>query len=235
MTNPSHNLGLVSQDQASEKRRVPRINLAQEQFKLSANGKVFSVADLSRDGFAIRVLELSDLILFSVGAPISGTLNVDGQKLSVFGRVAHLRADLVGAQFGELEAKVRNALEAFLDPAHLGKELKLRPHSSRDVVWYTGPSGTHLFFGKDAQGVSRKVSALVLGSYVQWEEGLGLTTGTYSFSEDRDEVYGALRLETVLFKADPSVDSAKTDLAKRLVLGSNLSQDLKDWLLRRLG
>jgi hypothetical protein len=153
----------------------------------------------------------------------------------VKGRVAHVRPDLIGVEFGEVASKVRAALEAFLDPAHLGAELKLRPHSSRDVVWYTGPSGTHLFFGKDAKGVSRRVSALVLGMYVQWEESAGLTTGTYSLSEDRDEVYGALRLETILFSADPAVDPAKTDLAKRLVLGSNLSQDLKDWLLRRLG
>lgn len=235
MTNPSPSLGLVSKDRASEKRRVPRINLAQEQFKLGLNGKVFSVADLSQQGFALRILDPQDLAVFSVGAKIEGTLNLAREKLAIQGRVAHVRPDLIGVEFGELMPKVRATLDAFLDPAHLGKELKLRPHSSRDVVWYTGPSGTHLFFGKDAQGVSRRVSALVLGVYVQWEEATGLGTGTYALSEDRDEVHGALRLETVLFSADSAVDPAKTDLAKRLVLGSNLSQDLKDWLLRRLG
>src|SRR5262249_2303318 len=86
----SPNLKSVSDQDGSERRRMPRLNLTGEQFRLGLNGKIFSVADLSTEGMALRVLEPNDLAVFPVATRIEGTLNLRGEKYAVHAQVRHV-------------------------------------------------------------------------------------------------------------------------------------------------
>src|SRR5436190_1257440 len=105
MTSKSPSLGIVSnpggtgsgggtdQGSGSERRRVPRLNLTKEQFRLEQNGKIFSVSDLSSNGMALRILDSEDLNLFPVGIILNGTLNLHREKFAVSARVRHIGKD----------------------------------------------------------------------------------------------------------------------------------------------
>lgn len=220
-----------------ERRRVPRLNLTTEQFRLTLddhNGKIFSVADISSNGMALRVLERADLHLFPVGRKISGILNLRREKYSIQANVRHLGGEIVGCSFEGLGAVASEALRQFLDPALLGRELKPIPSSEAGTLWYYGPSGTHLLFWRGTDGQYRRFAASVLGTYAQWEVSAGVSTGRMSFSSEPSEIRGVVRFETMLLDKDEKPDWNKISVAKTLILNSVLSQDLKNWCVRHL-
>src|ERR1700751_5635223 len=106
MTKTSPNLEDVSKKGGppQERRRLPRLNLSGEQFRLSQNGKIFAVVDLSRNGMALRLLDPEDLRIFSVAAEIQGQLNISREKFPVSARVRNVRPDIVGCEFENLPA-----------------------------------------------------------------------------------------------------------------------------------
>jgi hypothetical protein len=231
-----------------ERRRRLRLSLSTEQFKLltvgAHSGKVFSVLDLSHEGMALRILDSQDFILFTVGAHVEGHINLAGRKLPVKAQVRHLAAQVVGCQFGDLDSQVKNELETFLAPASMGRAMRLMPTVSADSVWYHGASGTDLLLsgrsdsGADSQSF-RKLTLYARGHYVQWEQGLGVSTG---HSESADihppghdgEGWGVVRFETTLMKPDSAPDVDKLSIAKALILGSKLAPELKNWCLSQL-
>lgn len=243
MTEKSPSLGVVSdsgdglgpEEQGSEKRRVTRLSLTTEQFRLSRNGKIFSVVDLSTDGMALRVLDREDLVLFPVSSQIDGFLNLRGQKYSVQARVRHLGSELVGCQFDRLEGDVIQALTRFLDPVALGSELKPIPSTENGTLWYHGPSGTDLLFWRGTDGQYKRFALFMLGSFVQWDSESRLRTGRVRSSFEQSEIRGVFRFETLLLDPDSRPDQGKLSVAKTLILSSNLTQDLKKWCLRLLG
>jgi hypothetical protein len=225
----------TKESRGRERRRLPRLNLSGEQFRLAQNGKVFSVTDLSTEGMALRILDREDLRLFPVAADIQGTLNLKGSKYPVKAVVRHLGSDLVGCEFAGLDSTVAAALTQFLDPAVLGHELKPIP-ASDGALWYHGPSGTDLLLWRGVDGQYKRLTLYVLGSFVQWENDAGLSTGRAEVSEhDKSEIRGVVRFETMLLDRDSLPDSGKLSVAKTLILSSNLPQDLKKWCVRQLG
>src|SRR5579885_1866861 len=141
----SPSLEVISKDPpeaGSERRRLPRVNLCGEQFRLLQNGKVYAVTDLSLEGMAFRVIEPKDLSLFTVGAEVNGTLNLHGLKYPFLARVRHERSDLVGCQFEWYGPGLERALQRHLDPSELGKELQPAPSPDPGTIFYHGPSGT---------------------------------------------------------------------------------------------
>lgn len=227
---------VIPQDRlpAHERRRRPRLNLSAEQFRLRANGKVFSVADLSIEGMALRVLDRNDFVVFPVATDIEGTLNLKGYKHDVQAKVRHLGPDLVGCEFTALDATVRAAIEKFLDPEVLGREIKPIPASDASTVWYHGPSGTDLLFWRGVDGQYKRMTLYVLGSFIQWDSETGLTTGSTKNSDAQSEVWGLVRFETMLMHEDSAPDPDKLKVAKALILSSNLPEDLKKWCCRHL-
>ncbi len=220
-----------------ERRRLPRLSVSTEQFRLelldkNSHGKVFSVSDLSETGMALRVLDVQDLKFFPVAAELKGTLNLRGKKIPVQAKVRHLTPESIGCEFIDLASEIKQQLSSFLDPAKLGSELKPLPVSEGRMLWYHGPSGTDLLMWRHNDGQYWKFTLYVLGSYIQWEEGPGVSTGVSRASGDLVEQRGILRLETCLLEADDKVDSDKLLIAKKLLLGSNLPQDLKKWCVR---
>lgn len=240
MPNPpkSPNLEIISKDESArqpegaERRRLLRINLSGEQFRLASGGKIFSVVDLSREGMALRLIDPQDSHLFPIAAHVEGLLNLRGIKHVVQARVRHLRADRVGCEFEHLPPASQRAVQEFLDPAFLGREIKPIPASDAATLWYHGPSGTDLLFTRRNDGQYRRVVLYVLGFFVQWDVEGGLCTGTWEASDVQGEVWGVMRLETQLLQKEPSPDPAKLRIAKELLLGSNLPQDLRKWCLR---
>lgn len=203
-----------------------------ESFGKDSRGKVFSVCDLSEAGMALRVLDVQDLKYFPVAAELKGTLNLRGKKISLQSKVRHLTPESVGCQFVGLSDEVKVQLSDFLDPAKLGSELKPLPVSEGRMLWYHGPSGTDLLMWRHNDGQYWKFTLYVLGSFIQWEEGPGVSTGECRASGALAEQRGILRLETCLLEADAKVDPDKLLIAKKLLLGSNLPQDLKKWCVR---
>jgi hypothetical protein len=192
------------------------------------------VTDLSTEGMAFRVIDSADLSLFTVGAEVNGTLNLRGMKYPFLGRVRHERQDLVGCQFEWFGPGLEAALARYLDPVELGRELQPAPPLEGGVIFYRGPSGTEFTLARSIDGEYQKFTLHVLGSIIQWERGSGLQTGAARASRERSDNRGSMRFETLLLTADATPDPAKLEIAKRLLVSSNLPQDLVKWCVRRM-
>lgn len=239
MDKTSPNLEVISnpadhEGSSAERRRLPRLNLSAEQFRLATNGKVFSVVDLSVSGMALRILDRQDFLLFPVAARIEGTLNLAGEKHPIAACVRHLGAETVGCEFEKISAETQTQLDRFLDPRRLGSELKPIPSSEGGTLWYHGPSGTDLLLKRSADGQYHWMTLYVLGSFVQWVEGSGVSTGRVRASDEQSELRGVLRFETLWLDADAHADPGKLAVAKTLILSSNLAEDFKKWCTRKL-
>ena len=241
MKDKSPNLEVVSDGEGSgpkraELRRVARLNLSGEQFRLGSSGKVFSVADLSREGMALRIIDPDDLIGFQIAARVSGTLNIRGRKLPVECVVRHLREDRVGCEFapGDGTGSLKE-LSLLLEPSELGREMRPVPSPDRKALWYHGPSGADLLIWRAADGRFHRLILLIFGTYVKWDEEGGMSTGAAGPSDEKVELRGVLRFETLVLVPDSRPDPAKLDVAKRLVLSSSLEADLIAWFVKHLG
>ncbi len=244
MTIKSPDLAVVSKspeavDPSSllERRTLARLNLTSEQFRLEAPGheaKIFSVTDISEGGMALRLLDPNDLLLFPLAGTVKGTLNIHREKHDLTAQVKRLSVGGVGVQFTDLSAGALAALQKFLDPAALGRELRPIPSSESAVLWYHGPSGTDLLLKRGADGQYHGLTLYVLGSYIQWESEGGTSSGRTEMSRQPDEVRGILRFETLLLQPDAKPDPGKLRIAKTLILSSNLPEDLRNWCVRQL-
>ena len=239
MMTRSHNLEAISDQEqkrptAMNRRRVPRLNLATEQFRLNVNGKVFSVANLSMDGMGIRILDEEDLIFFIIGSVVPGTLSIHREKVPVHLQIRHIRRDMIGGQFENLSEQSAVILRNFLDPGFLGRELRPLQTNEKDLIWYHGPSGTEFFLWRGVDGQYYQMVLLIYGNFIQWAHEKGLLTGRAAFSHEASEIQGVFRLETVIFDQDETIDFEKLDIAKLLILSSNLPHELKKWCERHL-
>ncbi|MGE0614895.1 MAG: PilZ domain-containing protein [Bacteriovoracia bacterium] len=219
----------------SERRQRVRLNLSTEQFRLKENGKIFGVFDISRTGMAIQVVEPQDFAHFPVGRQIEGILNIQRTKYPVIAMVRHLGGSIVGCEFGQLPPKTEKAIHEFLDPKVIGPELREAPVKNRDAIWFHAASGTELvFYRREAEQAFRRFTVQIFGSYVRWDDHDGLSTGQVQAVDDRRSVPGIIRLETMILSPDGQVDSGKLDIAKQLILSSNIPQEFKDWAQAKL-
>jgi hypothetical protein len=228
------NPGTPAAEADYERRRLPRLNLGGEQFRLQANGKIFAVCDLNAEGMAVRILDPEDLRLFPVAARVEGTLNLQGDRVPVKAQVRHVRVDRIGCQFTELNPSAQDHLRRFLDPVHVGGQLKPLPVSEGSTIWYHGPSGTDLLFWRGVDGQFRRAVMHFLGQYVTWESDEALATGLADPAGEHSEVRGVVRFETLRLHADEKPDPAKLQIARQLLQASSLPEDLRKWCLRRL-
>jgi hypothetical protein len=103
-----------------------------------------------------------------------------------------------------------------------------------EALLYASTSGTEVLFTRAPNGICTRVTVIILGSMIQWDQETGLRTGTVKNSFEESMVVGITRLETLIFEEDPAIDPQKLNLAKRLISSSNLSEDLKKFSARRL-
>jgi hypothetical protein len=237
----SPNLEVISKEKTEkekkfdfERRRVPRLCLTGELFRVAPEGKTFSVTDLSPEGMAIRVLDGEDLRLFAVSTVVFGELNLRREKYPIQGRVKNTRIDQVGFQFENISPAVDKALHQYVNPKNLGQELRPIPSSENGALWYHGPSGTDFLLWRSIDGHYRKMAMYVQGTFVHWDTDKGISTGACTSAEEKSEIRGLLRFETLMLRPDDSVDLSKTEVAKTILLSSNLPQDLMKWCVRQL-
>lgn len=217
---------------AVERRRIPRIALTHEQFRHDETHKLFSVADLSPDGMALKLIDADDAIYFTLGSKFKGTLNFRRHKYPVAGTVRHLEKNLIGCQFENLAPEVVTELGRLLDPASLGKDL--RPLPTQDgSIWYHAPTGTDLVIWRGWDGQFTKLLVIVMGNGVIWEDS-NLRTGMVSGQHEPSEGTGVFRFDTLHLDLDPAIDPQKLQIAKTLLMSSNLPADTKRWFERRL-
>lgn len=234
ISNPSLNKAQISAALSAERRRRPRIALSAEQFRLASNGKVFSVADLSTGGMALRVIDPMDFHLFPVASVFEGVLRFRDERYTLRAKVCHVGRELIGCEFDGLSEAAKAALQKYLDPEVLGKEIRPIPASDAASLWYHGPSGTDLLLTRGVDGQYRRIMLFVLGSFIQWDSEAGVSTGRARESMEQTESWGIVRFETMLLDRDETPDSNKLSIAKALILSSNLPQDLKKWCVRQL-
>ena len=190
-------LKLIKRFKGQDKRRVPRIALTKEQFKL--------------------------------GRFVTGTLNLNGKKVPVRAQVRHIKTQMTGCEFIDLDQDTETIINHFLDPTELGKELRASPEASGDgAIWFHGPTGTDFMVWRGIDGEFYKFSIFLLGNYVQWLQDEGLMTGIFQ-SEGSVGSMGSV----TLFE-DSEVDQMKLELAKKLILSSQLTPELKRWVTRKL-
>ncbi len=233
MTLKSPSLEVVSSTTV-EKRRLARINLTSEQFRYKDSGKIFSVFDLSKGGMALRILDADDRVHFPLGRRIEGTLNLKRHKFDVVARVKRIGSDLIGCEFEELSSEALSALQEFFDPVALGQELKPVDTEIGGPLWFHGRSGTDLLVWRRVDGQFSRFVLYLMGSYIQWDDAHRVSTGRVDSSQERGEVWGEFRFETLLLQPDLVPDTGKLKVAKTLILSSNLPQDLKRWSTRQL-
>ncbi len=211
-----------------ERRLLPRLALSGEQFRLTSNGKIFGVADLSVTGMALRLLELNDRLLFPVGTHFSGMLNVNRTKHSVAAVVKNLRGDHVGCQFVNVGSELHTELRQWLDPVQLGNSLRLMPQgASSESIWYNGRSGTEMIVWPRENALARIWIVLWGQEFVEWDHATGVRTGELKLGPERDSVQGVLRWAPEWLVPDAAPDLAKLNLAKTILLSSKLPEHWK--------
>jgi hypothetical protein len=73
-----------------------------------------------------------------------------------------------------------------------------------------------------------QVHLYVLGIFIQWDDQQGLVTGRTAPADCQSEVRGIHRHETLLIEPDTAVDLDKLEIAKTVILSSNLPLETKD-------
>ncbi len=227
--NPSVN----SDFEPIEKRRLPRLSVAHELFRLdpapgAERGKVFSVVDVSASGFALQLLDEADAARFPLGSEVRGTLNLNREKIPVRAQVRNhdSRGSRIGLEFQSLAESSRETIEALLHPARLGESLRPVPAEATGALVYEGLSGTRAAWWREWDGSYRRFWVSVLGCVVVWDTAEGLASGRLTEG-------GAIR-ETPEFTRDSAVDAGKLAVAKTVLLSSNLPKDLSAWCARQL-
>lgn len=226
---PSQAPASGSEGPETERRLLPRLSLSTEQFRLSLNGKLFGVADLSQNGMALRLLLEEDRLLFPIGAELEGTLNVNRTKFKLSARVRNIRGDHVGCEFTSPGAELVEELRQWLDPQTLGATLRPMPSGAvTDSVWYNGRSGTEVIaWPAEGGGLSRVLVILWGREFVEWSSAEGVRTGEVKFGRERDSIQGVLRWAPEWLITDAAPESGKLNLAKTLLLSSKLPEEWK--------
>lgn len=207
-----------------ERRRFPRVLLTHEQFRLKDNGKIYPVVDLSEEGVALRLIDSEDGILFTVGRSVEGILNLEREKVPVRGTVRFQKAHMVGIEFHAVEE-----LKKILNPEQLGKAFHRMPTPPEGFVeWYSGHFGSYLLIEGDP---IERCTFLFLSQFCEWTAGDGWRTGTTRPSGDASEVRGVLTMDPTDFARDSKANADKIQIAKKILLGSNLSEATKKKVL----
>lgn len=229
-----NHLSEFSSEDSFVQHRKPRLSLTSEHFRLGANGKIFSIVDLSVDRMAIRVVSHEDLLYFPIAIRIEGILNLKGVRNSVIAQVRHVSKDRVGCQFQELSSQAKQEILDFLNPAVLGRELKPIPTGEMGSLWYHGPSGTDLLFWRGLDGVFQRFALYFHGFSIEWNQKNRLITGTVQRMDPLGETHGVIFFDHLVIRRDLTPDGSKLDIAKALVMSSNLPEDMKNWCVRQL-
>jgi hypothetical protein len=137
-------------------------------------------------------------------------------------------AAVIGAEFVDLQTEVVSVLEDFLSPERIAASLQALPPASGLTLWLTGQSGAQVLVWEN-----KRLVVLCGGAFLEWADGVGIQTGRYmqaSAGNDASGTWGILERDSVSFVPDPRPDPATVSVAKRLILGCNVSSQVSQIL-----
>lgn len=216
-----------------ERRRVPRISLGTEQFKMAASGRLYTVADLSAHGLALWAPDPAEFTEYAVGMTLEGVLKVGGGKFPVRIKIRNRTKQRLGCEWLAPATDLLEAVQRCFDPEILGKSLKPIPSPERNFLWYFGLSGTHLSLRRLNDGQFDLLSLCFHDAYVQWTAQSGVQSGTVVVADFPEETQGIFRVDTLFFKPDSSMDKKKLEIARKVISSSPLPEEVKGWGVRQ--
>lgn len=218
----------------NNKRRVPRLRLTNDQFKLNRTGKVFGVYDVSEDGIGLKLLDHEDLAHFTLGSTVEGMLKFFEEYFPLKLKVSFVDPTRVGLQFQSGNKEFSKRLSELLSPEHLGSDLKLIPLDGGRGFWFHGHASTDFLVARNQQGAFLGFTLQVLGMAIRYRPDEGLTTGWIKSIEKEPEISGLIEVGQLSLEPDALPDSEKLSVAKKFILGSNLPEDIKTWAFQML-
>jgi hypothetical protein len=210
-------LGLVqNHSPLIEKRLLPRHTFAYLLFKLEFPAATLAVADISAQGMQIQ--GRSDLA-FTVGQKVQGHLAWDGKKMLLTGEVTWVQQSSCGIRFTWQDASAQEFQEFFaaaavaehLRPVRIAEEEGL----ANLKYWLHAGKAAEIFIWQHPTGQIAKIQVIYLGDLVEWEDGVGISTGKISGVQNTDTPLSPR--ETLAVEIDAQVDAAKLAAASTLV------------------
>lgn len=229
---PQSNESHSNENESTERRVVPRLCLTREQFRVSRTGKLYSVTDLSIHGVGLWIPDSEDLIGFIVGSRVEGELTFGSIRTPVTLVVKNMGRDRVGCEFQDLEAAVSKRLEQFLAPESRGSELKPIPSPQRSVLWYHGPCGTDFFIQRTMDKTYEELLFVADQHFVRWRPDVGVETGVARHGDEKSQLSGIMRLESLQFIVDQKADRNEIEKAKKALSASHLPSEVRVFSLR---
>lgn len=218
----------------NNKRRVPRLRLTSDQFKLNRTGKVYGVFDVSEDGIGLKLIDNEDLAVFTLGSTVEGILKFFDEYFTLKLKVSFVHPSRVGLRFETPNTQFTRRLGELLSPEHLGSDLKLIPIDGGRGFWFHGRASTDFLVARTPQGALLGFTLQMLGMAIRYRPDEGLTTGWIKSIEKEPEISGLIEVGQLSLEPDSQPDLEKLSVAKKFILGSNLPEDIKTWAFQKL-
>ena len=232
-------LSLIKTDfEQLEKRVLPRYPLCYLTFK-ETEGRVFEVREISLTGMQL-CLKNGD-IEYGEGGPIKGSLHWIGQNLDIQGEVRWVKGNRLGLSFegGESFSKI---VGLFMSPENIATHMKAIPFLELEYeipanldLWFRADGPADLFIWKYNDEALFKFQIILMNYFVEWEDGVGLITGTVRTQRSLDNPLS--EQDEVVFKVDEQRVESKLQFARDVV--TNISEEkldstIKNFLTRKL-
>lgn len=222
-----------------EKRVLPRFPFCYLTFKSDDTSRVYEIKDISHTGMQLSLKD--DKTQFSEDHPIKGHIHWLGKNLDIAGNVKWQTQNRIGVEFAkrkEVMEKIQNFLKTeeivkCLKPLHKVEDGLEIP--ARLKYWLRADGPVELFIWQHGDGEIAKSQALLLDTFVEWEDGQGLKTGRILSKRNVDSPL--LTEDEWVFQMDPNIDAQKMERVKSFIghIGDDLlPTEVRSFLVRQL-
>ena len=235
-------LSLIKTDfEQLEKRVLPRYPLCYLTFKelQTDDKKVYEVKEISLTGMQL-CLKNGD-ISYNNEDILEGCLHWVGQSLNLKGQVKWVRENRLGVAFQGGGSFV-DTIRSFMSHENVAKNMKPIPFLELDYdipndlnLWLRGDGPSDLFIWKYKDEAISKLQLILMNTFIEWEDGKGLMTGTVRTQRSLDIPLS--EKDEVVFKVDEVQDDVKIQFAMKVVseLGTDkLEKEAQDFVMRKL-
>ncbi len=235
-----NHLSLIKTDfQELEKRIFPRFPFNYLTFK-GEGDRVFAVKDISYSG--MQLLLKNGGHNYRSGDLLKGTLNWRGATLDLQGLVKWVSGESLGIAFNEdgaLEENVRCFLSidniiSGMRPVHQGGFDLEFPSNLK--YWLQADGPVEIFIWRHNDGEISRFQILMLGTFIEYEDGKGLKSGQVVNRKNLDTPL--VQEDEFLLQMDEVVDKAILSFAQDIVAklpGEHLPVEARDFLRVKLG
>ena len=235
-------LSLIKTDfEQLEKRVLPRYPLCYLTFKefQTKDKFVYEVKEISRTGMQL-CLKNGDIPYENEDA-LEGCLHWVGQSLELKGLVKWIRGNRLGVAF-EGGDPLHETIRSFMSHENVARNMKPIPFLELDYdipndlnLWLRGDGPSDLFLWKYKDEAISKFQLILMNTFIEWEDGKGLMTGTVRTQRSLDMPLS--EKDEVVFKVDEGQDESKVQFAIQVVsqLGTDkLEREGQDFIMRKL-